>query len=140
MVARRSDEDDSISDAGTLLVVDDDSDVRDAMRDVISDYGYRVVCARDGEEALRYLRSNPPPTAILLDLFMPRMNGWQLARELESSPRLAKIPVITVTASAPHWGYPVPMARVVRKPFDVEHLVRVIGKVTATVPARPSRA
>jgi CheY-like chemotaxis protein len=133
---------DAVSDAsaGTLLLVDDDSDVREAVRDVISDYGYRVVCARDGEEALRYLLNNPPPAVILLDLFMPRMNGWELARELEASPRLSRIPVITVTASAPHWGYPVPMARVVRKPFDVEHLVRMIGRVTATgVPERRSR-
>jgi CheY-like chemotaxis protein len=137
MVTRCSDQDSS-SEAGTLLVVDDDADVREAMLDVIPDYGYRVVCARDGEEALRYLRSNPAPTAILLDLFMPRMNGWQLARELEASPRLAKIPVITVTASAPHWGYPVPMTRVVRKPFDAAQLVRVIGKATGAPAAARS--
>jgi DNA-binding NtrC family response regulator len=108
----------------TLLVVDDDSDVRDVLEEVLQDAGYAVVCAEHGQEALAYLRTRAKPDAILLDLFMPVMSGWDFARHLQKFPALAAIPLVVITCSEPYWGYPGPL--VLRKPLDLEQLMSTI--------------
>jgi CheY-like chemotaxis protein len=112
------------SQKSVVLVVDDDADIRDALRDVLEDAGYLVVEAANGEVAFTWLEKHPAPAAILLDLFMPVMNGWQLARQLESLPELAPVPILVVTGSGPHWGYPA--ARVFRKPLDLRQLLAAV--------------
>jgi CheY-like chemotaxis protein len=110
-----------------VLVVDDDADIRDALRDVLEQAGYSVAEAANGELALTYLEHHPPPAAILLDLFMPVMDGWELARRLASAPELALVPILVVTASGPHWGYP--GARVFRKPLNLAQLLEAVDEV-----------
>jgi CheY-like chemotaxis protein len=85
-----------------------------------------VARSGDGREALRYLWSSPSPAAVVLDLFLPTMNGWQLHAELKADVTLAHIPVIVVTAAGEHWGYPVPPAMLVRKPVDPGRLIRIL--------------
>ncbi|MEP6801309.1 MAG: response regulator [Acidobacteriota bacterium] len=64
-----------------VLVVDDDPGVRDAVRELLSEEGYTVVTAEDGQDALERLEAMEPPCLILLDLRMPRVDGWEfLAR------------------------------------------------------------
>src|SRR5688572_24600390 len=109
------------------MVVDDDADIREALRDVLEQAGYGVAEAANGREALRYLTGNPAPMAILLDLFMPVMDGWQFAQRVQATPRLADIPLIVVTASGAHWGYP--SERVLRKPLDLSRLLEVLRQV-----------
>ena len=109
---------------GPLLVVDDDPDARDGLRDVLEDAGFTVICVGNGKQALTYLRENPAPACILLDLFMPVMNGWQFARQLQTMAGLASVPVLVVTAQEPHWGYPT--SHVLRKPIDASDLVRTV--------------
>ena len=70
----------------TLLVVDDDSDVRDVLAGGPGRRRVRRVCVEHGEEALAYLHVGPPPDAILLDLFMPVMSGWDFARHVRKYP------------------------------------------------------
>ena len=113
----------------TLLVVDDDSDVRDVLQEVLEDAGYSVVCVEHGEEALAYLQLGPLPDAILLDLFMPIMSGWDFARHVRRYPHLATIPLVVITCSEPYWGYPGP--HVVRKPLDLEKLLDVVRTLTS---------
>lgn len=108
----------------TVLIVEDDRDVQDALRETLEDDGYDVRCARHGAEALSYLRRNPAPAVILLDLFMPVMNGWNFVRHLQQSSQLADIPVVVLTAAKPHWGRPV--ERVLQKPVSVDHLLGAI--------------
>ena len=67
-----------------VMVVDDDDEIREALSDVLTDEGYEVVGARDGQQALQFLREGRRPHAILLDLWMPVMDGWQLRHELLS--------------------------------------------------------
>jgi CheY-like chemotaxis protein len=110
-----------------VLVVDDDVDVRDALADLLDEAGYRSVCKPDGQEALKYLRKHGPPAAVLLDLFMPAMNGWEFMGRLKATPRLAGVPVIMVTANEPHWGYPVRESMVLRKPVDPDRLLDLLG-------------
>ena len=63
---------------GGILVVDDDPDIRDSLREVLEDEGYDVASVGNGREALDYLKqASPRPWVILLDLMMPVMDGWQ---------------------------------------------------------------
>jgi PleD family two-component response regulator len=63
----------------TILVVEDDDDSRTAFTDVLEEDGYQVAQARDGREAEAYLRHNERPAAVVLDLMMPRLDGWSVA-------------------------------------------------------------
>jgi CheY-like chemotaxis protein len=115
-----------------VLVIDDDCDARDSMKDVLELAGYQVACVANGEEALAWLRRNPPPAAILLDLFMPVMNGWQFVRQVRAHEKLTRVPILLVTGQAPHWGYPVP--DIVKKPVDPDELLRTLHRLLATDP------
>jgi CheY-like chemotaxis protein len=82
----------------TLLLVEDDHDVRDAIVDVLRDEGYELVCASDGQEALDLLRGGLSPALILLDLMMPGMDGFGFRAEQQRDPALSRIPVVVLTA------------------------------------------
>jgi two-component system, chemotaxis family, chemotaxis protein CheY len=110
-----------------ILVVDDDPAIRDALADALRDSGYEVLLAEDGWEGIARLRAAPLPDAILLDLFMPRMSGWDFVRELRRS-AAAVVPVIVVTAVEPHFGYPVPRTQVLRKPVDMDALLALLER------------
>src|SRR5689334_6104245 len=84
------------TDMDTILVVDDDEDILEALRDLLRDEGYDVVAARDGRTALERLRGGLRPRLILLDLMMPTMNGYEFRREQRADPALAGIPTIVV--------------------------------------------
>jgi two-component system, chemotaxis family, chemotaxis protein CheY len=80
-----------------LLVVDDDVDLRESLRDVLTDEGYRVTMAANGQEALSLLPGLPRPCGILLDLVMPVMGGNEFYRAMSALPALADIPVLVLT-------------------------------------------
>lgn len=80
----------------TVLVVDDDADLRDAFAETLRDAGYQVQLASDGKEALAALE--PAPDLILLDLFMPEMDGWAFMAERRKHGAAAAIPVVVITA------------------------------------------
>jgi two-component system alkaline phosphatase synthesis response regulator PhoP len=83
----------------TVLVVDDEPNVRDYLAQILRDAGFRVVTAGDGVEALALIRASPPDF-ISLDLVMPRMSGHKLLYELRKDRDLSRIPVVIVTAHA----------------------------------------
>jgi len=90
-----------VSAAGTILLVEDDRDIRETMLDALEEAGYPVVVAVDGVDALEQLRARAAaPALILLDLMMPRMNGAELAAELAKVPAWAAIPVVVISADA----------------------------------------
>jgi CheY-like chemotaxis protein len=81
-----------------VLVVDDDEGVREAVAEVLADVGYIVATAANGQLALDWLRSHPPPALILLDLMMPVMDGQQFRAAQVADPALRGIPVVVITA------------------------------------------
>ena len=83
----------------TVLVVDDEADVREFLGDVLEDAGFKVEKACDGVEALEKIKATPPDF-ISLDLVMPRKSGMKLLYELRHHPRWERIPVLIVTAHA----------------------------------------
>src|SRR5690349_23695253 len=84
----------------SVLVVEDDFDLRDALVPILEYEGHRVVSAANGKEALERLRTMPPPSLILLDLMMPVMDGEQFRAQQLRDPALASIPVVIVSAHA----------------------------------------
>lgn len=83
-----------------VLLVEDDDDLRETMREVLDYTGFLAVTARNGADALRVLAERGLPHVILLDLVMPVMDGWTFLSRLRAEPAYCDIPVI-VTTSAP---------------------------------------
>jgi CheY-like chemotaxis protein len=112
----------------TVLVVDDDDDVREALRDLLERRGFGVAEAADGSEALACLRDvERQPCVVLLDLMMPVLNGWELLDILQKDDRLRTIPVTVVSAqSAPSLPAGV---RVLRKPVSAEAVIAAVVAV-----------
>jgi CheY-like chemotaxis protein len=108
-----------------VLVVEDDEDAREALVALLEMKSYRAVAAGNGREALDYLRRAPTPDLIILDLWMPIMNGWQFREEQMKDPRLAAIPVIVVTALSDRTE--VSVNEVIIKPVDVDHLLSAVS-------------
>ncbi len=82
----------------TILVVDDTPFNLTLMSAVLKK-AYRVVVAASGEDALQMLATGPVPDLILLDIMMPRLDGYEVCRQLKADPRTANIPVIFLTAN-----------------------------------------
>src|SRR5262245_42897347 len=84
---------------GLILVIDDDDDIRTAVRDVLQEDGWRVETAANGADALRWLAGTSElPRVVLLDMMMPEMDGWAFMAELERAPRLADLRIIVFSA------------------------------------------
>lgn len=82
-----------------ILIVEDNPDNRILISDVLSSLKYDVIIAEDGEEGIDKARAELPDL-ILMDLSLPRMDGWAAAREIKATEALAHIPVIALTAHA----------------------------------------
>lgn len=83
-----------------ILLVDDDPDLREAMTAILESQPYRVATAKDGIECLEKIKQDPPDL-IILDLLMPRLDGFGVVRQLKEDPRYAKysgIPILILTA------------------------------------------
>jgi CheY-like chemotaxis protein len=116
--------------AHTVLVVEDEEDVRTAFTAYLQGAGYTVVEAVDGREALRLLRASPETFClVLLDLFMPGMNGWQFRAEQLREPTLAAIPLVVISAAARTDLKAAELGAVahLQKPVDMNGLVSVVA-------------
>jgi DNA-binding response OmpR family regulator len=80
-----------------ILIVDDDKDILDITCDFLEGKGYKVLQAGTGKEALKKTRASKP-NLILLDVMMPKMDGFWLCRVMKSDPKLQNIPIIFLTA------------------------------------------
>src|SRR5258708_12936083 len=115
------------------LDVGDDEVAREAMVGLLQMKGYRAVPAGNGRAALDYLDQEPALDLIILDLWMPVMDGWHFRSEQVRNPRLAHIPVIVVTALSDRAD--VDANEIIIKPVDVERLPTTV--VTHPTPAPP---
>ena len=111
-------------DSKTVLVVDDEPDIRESLRDALGDEGYSVVVAANGREALKILPSLTRPCAVILDLIMPVMSGTELYAAVRATPALADIPILISTSDPSGAPSRVP---VMRKPVDLDRLLLVLA-------------
>jgi two-component system chemotaxis response regulator CheY len=113
-----------------VLVVDDDEAIRDLLDDVLELEGYEARIAPDGEAALA-AAADWTPDLIVLDLMMPKMDGWQFREAQRGLPHLRDVPVLVVSASqrAKDAYRELGAAAVVHKPFDLEELISTIDRL-----------
>ena len=112
-----------------ILVVEDDPEVRDALTFLLTEEGYSVTAAADGQEALDHLRGPARPWLVLLDLMMPGMNGWQFMDEVRVHPGLRQVPIVVVSAYGSADGVrSVGATDYLKKPFDPETLLAVVSR------------
>jgi CheY-like chemotaxis protein len=113
----------------TVLLVEDDDELRETMRDALELNGYVVIGAEDGQAAYEELDRIERICMVLLDLLMPRMNGWEFLEKLRERPELADVSVIVHT-SAPSEA-PVGATRVLQKPLELRRLLWVVQESCA---------
>ncbi|MDB4993911.1 MAG: chemotaxis protein CheY [Myxococcaceae bacterium] len=113
----------------TVLVVEDELELRELMQEALELSGYLVVTAADGQEALDALPRIDNLCLVLLDLLMPRMNGWDFFQRMRANPKLANVPVI-VHSSEPAEA-PDGVTRVLQKPVALERLLSVVQEYCA---------
>jgi CheY-like chemotaxis protein len=108
-----------------VLVVEDDPDVATTINDVVEERGYRAICVGNGREALSALEAERP-ALMLVDLFMPIMNGAEFLKVVKRTPKLASIPrVIMTAANDPMIGVREDVT-VLYKPVDFDALDRLL--------------
>jgi two-component system, OmpR family, response regulator MprA len=119
-----------------VLVVDDDRAIRELLRFALECEGHEVALFRDGVEILAYLAGRPDPSVILMDVMMPRMDGWEVCRRLTADPGLLDTHSLVLMTAAFLKGEvppPSPATAVLAKPFNLEQLYTVVS--TLAVPA-----
>ena len=112
----------------TVLVVEDDPEIREAIREALESEGCKVATASNGHEALDVIHAGERPGLVLLDLMMPVMNGWQFLEALD-----VDIPIVVLSAfvhGAKTMAAAVLLQRPVgfmTKPIDIETLLEVVS-------------
>jgi CheY-like chemotaxis protein len=113
----------------TVLIVEDEEDLREMMSEALKMRGYAVVTAEEGGEALQKLDGIGRPCLILMDLLMPGMNGWDFFEQLRQRPELNAVPVIVHSSAADR--APSGVTRVLRKPLTFDGLISVVREYCA---------
>jgi CheY-like chemotaxis protein len=115
----------------TVLVVDDDRDLRDALCGALEESGFSAVGVSDGRAALQYLKNgNQKPALILLDWMMPVLSGGEFREQQLQDPQIADIPVIVISAhvKADLFGVSLGIEMLLRKPFPLGELISQVER------------
>lgn len=126
-----------------MLVVEDDAALGDVVVSALKDDGLDAKLAKDGDEAMRLVDS-AEPAALILDLMMPKRDGFSVLRELRADGRIGTLPVIVVTAifglSERLYATELGAADYVTKPFELDELIERVRNVLASRAADPAEA
>lgn len=121
--------------ANVILVIEDDPDQRRLMERTLATAGYRILTASDGQTGLESALALQP-RLIILDVMMPRMNGYQTARALKQNPATATIPILMVTTKQEpadeFWSSQVGADAFLTKPVDITELIKAVGRLAGT--------
>lgn len=113
----------------TILVIEDDVFMLDAIRIILEDEGYKILTAENGLVALEILKNNPHPDLILLDMIMPKMDGWDFARAYkEAYKKRCPIVVITGAADAAQRARDVEAVAWMSKPYEIQEIIDMVGR------------
>ena len=112
-----------------VLVIEDDVGVREMVAAVLESHGSEAVTCGDGSEALEKLRRGLRPCVILLDLMMPKMDGWQFMEHLRVDPKFASLPIVVLSAYGTAEGVrSLGAADYLKKPFDSEAMLAAVER------------
>jgi len=114
----------------TVMIVEDDLDIRDALTQILEFEGYNVLSAENGQDALARLRDGEKPSLILLDLMMPVMDGWQFRVEQQKDANLNTIPVVIISADGRVYQKASAIGAVgyLKKPVELEVLLSTVER------------
>jgi two-component system response regulator CpxR len=122
----------------TILVVDDDPDIRQLVAELLRLTGYECSVAASGVDAIDQLAVDPLPSLVLLDVQMPMLDGWDTLRAIREQQRLADLPVVLCTVkSGPvdlRLGWSIGCDGYVVKPFAISDLINEVETVLAVAP------
>jgi CheY-like chemotaxis protein len=113
----------------SILIVDDDEDIRTMLGVILSAEGYRVVSASDGLDALNVMRRDDPPALAVVDLRMPRMDGEHLIKSMQQDSALAHIPVAIMSGQPPDSTPSLHVSARLGKPVELEELMSVVHRL-----------
>jgi signal transduction histidine kinase len=111
-----------------ILLVEDDTDLREALGDALAESGHLVISAVDGTDGLRQMRACRPDV-VVLDLMMPKLDGWQFRLAQRNDPMLAATPIVVISASNSATAEAVDADLYLKKPLDTETLLHAIDDV-----------
>lgn len=114
-----------------ILVIDDSPTILYMVTNMIAQGGHETITATNGEQALK-MAINQQPDLVLLDVILPRLNGYEVCRQLKSTPQTADIPVVMITSKTKDkdrkWGMEQGADDYITKPFDADDLLDVIKR------------
>jgi CheY-like chemotaxis protein len=113
-----------------VLVVEDDTDIRETVAELLLEEGYEVATATSGRDALEWLRLGRMPMVVLLDLMMPVMDGWTFYDELQKDAALAALPIVVISADANVHEKAARLrpAACLRKPVSIDELLAAVAR------------
>ncbi len=122
------------ADRKTVLVVDDESNIRMALQFLMEEQGYAVRCAADGEAAVEEIKKSPPDV-VLLDIKMPKRSGYEVCQAVRSDPNLGKVRILVLSAICRHVAIEKATAMgadgFLSKPFSTADVVEKVRSLTA---------
>jgi DNA-binding response OmpR family regulator len=111
----------------SILIIEDDAPIRETLKELLEQEGYRVFTASNGKEGLKVWENTSPPCAMLVDLMMPILDGWQVlsAVRSHSNPEAASVPVLVLSAARDVKKQVLELGAngFVRKPIDLNDLL-----------------
>lgn len=110
----------------TILIIEDEADLREMLAEMLEDRGYSVEEAANGRDGITRLRDGAPPNVVLMDIQMPFMNGDEVYAEMQADEALAKTPVVFMTSDPERAPAGVPL---MKKPINVNKLIDVVKKL-----------
>ncbi|APB34568.1 CheY-like response regulator receiver protein [Gloeomargarita lithophora Alchichica-D10] len=120
----------------TVLVVEDQRAQREMIVSLLEQDGLRVMAAGDGDEALDLVRGGQIPDLVVMDVVMPRMNGYQLVRQLRDYPQTSQVPVLMCSSKGEtfdkHWGLKQGADAYIVKPFEPQDLLGTVRHLLRT--------
>lgn len=106
-----------------VMIVDDEADIRDSLREFFEDEGYAVATASNGAQALELLEGDALPCVVILDLMMPILDGNEVYARMQADPRLSSVPVVVSTSDPSRAPSGV---LIMRKPIDLNRLLGTV--------------
>jgi len=120
----------------TVLVVEDQKAQREMMVSLLEQDGWEVLAAGDGDEALAMIQGGQIPDVVVMDVVMPRMNGYQLVRQLRDYPQTSQVPVLMCSSKGEtfdkHWGLKQGADAYIVKPFEPQDLLGTVRHLLRT--------
>lgn len=116
----------------SVLLVEDDRELREVMAEALELEGFAVRTAFDGLDAVEKARDAPPPDALVMDPLMPRLSGEEMLVRLRQDPAWRDVPVVVMTGTPPSRWHAVQASAVLEKPVNYLQLARVLRRLCGT--------